>query len=322
MNNMKAKKILIVLGVLLLLAIVFILVRGDEDAWICENGGWVRHGNPKSAMPTAGCLDNQNGNKGEVTKNFTEDIGNGLEKANLISVDNPRPNQEITSPLIIKGRARGSWFFEASFPIELYDKDGKLIGSAVAQAKTANKDGWMTEEFIPFETKLVINNSTSSIGSLIFKKDNPSGLAENDDKLVVPVKLKPVALRTKVQIFFMNDKLDPKVTCDKVFSVEREVDETPAIARAALVQLLLGLNTFELKSGFSTSLNPGVKIKNLTIDNGIAKVDFDEKLEQGVGGSCRVSAIRAQIVETLKQFSTVKDVVISINGNSQDILQP
>ena len=54
----------------------------------------------------------------------------------------------------------------------------------------------------------------------------------------------------------------------------------------------------------------------------MAYVDFDEQLEFQVGGSCRVSAIRAQIIQTIKQFSTVKDVIISINGRTEDILQP
>ncbi|MBU3925210.1 GerMN domain-containing protein, partial [Patescibacteria group bacterium] len=56
--------------------------------------------------------------------------------------------------------------------------------------------------------------------------------------------------------------------------------------------------------------------------NGIAKVDFDERLEFQAGGSCRVAAIRAEITETLKQFPTVNNVVISINGRTEDILQP
>ncbi|MCX6760220.1 MAG: GerMN domain-containing protein, partial [Candidatus Nealsonbacteria bacterium] len=69
-------------------------------------------------------------------------------------------------------------------------------------------------------------------------------------------------------------------------------------------------------------INTGVKIQKLTIENGIAKVDFDEQLENGVGGSCKVSAIRAQITQTLKQLSTVMSVIISINGRTEDILQP
>jgi len=35
-----------------------------------------------------------------------------------------------------------------------------------------------------------------------------------------------------------------------------------------------------------------------------------------------VTAIRAQITETLKQFPTVENVVISIDGRTEDILQP
>jgi spore germination protein GerM len=50
--------------------------------------------------------------------------------------------------------------------------------------------------------------------------------------------------------------------------------------------------------------------------------DFNERLEYQVGGSCRVSAIRAQISETLKQFPTIKDVIILINGRKEDVLQP
>jgi len=45
-------------------------------------------------------------------------------------------------------------------------------------------------------------------------------------------------------------------------------------------------------------------------------------LEFQVGGSCRVSAIRAEIIQTLKQFSTIKEVIISINNRTEDILQP
>ena len=63
-------------------------------------------------------------------------------------------------------------------------------------------------------------------------------------------------------------------------------------------------------------------IQSLTIGDGILRVDFDGTLEFGAGGSCRVTAIRSQIRETVKQFPSVRDVVISINGRTEDILQP
>ena len=74
--------------------------------------------------------------------------------------------------------------------------------------------------------------------------------------------------------------------------------------------------------GFFSNINPGVKIQSLVIEEGVAKVDFDPQLEYQVGGSCRVAAIRAEITQTLKQFPSVENVIISINGRTEDILQP
>jgi len=126
----------------------------------------------------------------------------------------------------------------------------------------------------------------------------------------------------KVKVYFNNNKLDPEFSCNKVFPVEREITKTQAVARAALEELLKGSSEKEKVEGFFTSINPGVKIQSLVIENGTAKVDFDEQLEFQVGGSCRVAAIRAQITQTLKQFPTVNSVIISIDGRTEDILQP
>ena len=125
-----------------------------------------------------------------------------------------------------------------------------------------------------------------------------------------------------VEVFFNNDRLDPEFSCNKVFPVEREIPKTQAVARAALEELLKGSTEVEKEQGFFTSINPGVKIQKLVIEEGIAKVEFDEQLEFQVGGSCRVAAIRAQITQTLKQFPTVQSVIISIDGRTEDILQP
>lgn len=125
-----------------------------------------------------------------------------------------------------------------------------------------------------------------------------------------------------LKVFFGNSVLDPEVSCDKVFAVDREVPRTVAPARVALEKLLEGPTQTEKDEGFSSSINSGVQIKNLTILDGTATVDFDSKLEESVGGSCRVTAIRAEITETLKQFPTVDEVVISVDGRTEDILQP
>ena len=254
-------------------------------------------------------------------KTFTEDIGNELEKTNLIQLTNPRPNQTIESPLEVTGMARGFWFFEASFPIKLYDEKGNLLGTAIAQAQS----DWMTENFVPFRANLEFPFSTTKKGVLVLEKDNPSGLPENADELKIPVTFKNVVSSEdiiKVKVYFNNSRLDPEYSCNKVFPVEREIIKTEAIARAALEELLKGTSEKEESEGFFTSINSGVKIQKLTIKNETATVDFDEQMEFQMGGSCRVAAIRSQITQTLKQFPTVKNVIISINGRTEDILQP
>jgi len=126
-----------------------------------------------------------------------------------------------------------------------------------------------------------------------------------------------------VFVWFPNAQLDPNMLdCSKVFKTERTIVQTVAVGKAALEELFKGTTNQEAKDGYFTNIPTGVKIQKLTIENGVAKVDLNEKLEQGVGGSCRTESIRAQITQTLKQFPTVKDVIISINGNSDEILQP
>jgi hypothetical protein len=115
---------------------------------------------------------------------FVENIGNEMEKTDLIRLDNPRPNQEISSPLKISGEARGSWFFEGSFPVVLTNQDGQTIAEGIATAEGE----WMTAEFVPFSVDLNFTMpDNSKQGTLILKKDNPSGLPENDDALEIPV---------------------------------------------------------------------------------------------------------------------------------------
>ena len=127
---------------------------------------------------------------------------------------------------------------------------------------------------------------------------------------------------TTVKIFFWNIKEDPEVlNCEKVYSVERDVFENKEMVQA-LEELLKGPTLEEQEKGYLTNINPGVNINSLIVEDDIVKVDFDEQLGFQVGGSCRVMAIRSQITGTLVQFPEINDVIISINGRIEDILQP
>jgi len=119
--------------------------------------------------------------KGKI---FTEDIGNALEKQDLIILENPRPNSVVKNPLKIEGKARGNWFFEADFPVKIVDQDGKVLGSTIAFTTS----DWMTQEFVPFKANLTFKAPATKKGKLILEKDNPSGLKEKADFLEIPVK--------------------------------------------------------------------------------------------------------------------------------------
>ncbi|MFH1509625.1 MAG: GerMN domain-containing protein [Candidatus Nealsonbacteria bacterium] len=251
-------------------------------------------------------------------KHFIEDIGGVLDKMNLIKVDSLFPNEVINSPLEVSGEARGFWFFEGDFPIKILDSEGELLGVTIAQAQT----DWMTEEFVQFKAILIFDDPETKNGNVLFIKDNPSDIAEQNDELRIPVKFGTIEEKISIKVYFNNNELDPDISCNKVFSVNREIVKVPGIAKATLGELLKGTTQTEKDNNYFTNINSGVEINSLSIVDGIAKVDFNGQLDYQVGGSCRVGAIRAQITETLKQFTTVNEVIISINGRIEDILQP
>lgn len=337
------KKIIITIIVIVALLFIWALIRGPEDTWICVGGEWVKHGVPAAPMPDKPCGEKQIANFEECVSagypvlesyprqcktqeglSFIEDIGNELEKTDLIKVSNPRPNQIVENPLFVKGEARGSWYFEADFPVKLFDDNGFLLGMATAQSL----GNWMTENFVPFNAALPFAVPSASKGKLILEKDNPSGLPEHADELTIPVYFQEAP--EDIQEFMavkvsLSDSLfagEPYFDCSRTVAVERKVPKTSAVAKAATEALLRGAMQEEISQGFVSNINSGVRIQKLTVENGVAKVDFDEQMEFQVGGSCRVAAIRAQITETLKQFPTVDNVIISVNGRTEDILQP
>lgn len=117
---------------------------------------------------------------------FTEYIGNELEKTDLIRIDSPRPNTIVKSPLEIIGEARGTWYFEASFPVKLLDANGAQLAIIPVQAQGE----WMTENFVPYKATLEFIAPPTDSGTLVLEKDNPSGLPQNADSLIVPVKFR------------------------------------------------------------------------------------------------------------------------------------
>jgi hypothetical protein len=315
---MKTRNIIliVVLAIILTAGITVAIIRfsSPEDTWLCQNGQWVKHGNPNVPQPSTPCPGAQI-NVNQLV-NTNTNINQPQQNKIGIVVDKPKANEEITSGYTIEGQAAG-WYFEAGFPIKLLDASGKEIATTQAQAQS----DWMTSDYVPFKATINFSVDKDQNGTLVFMKDNPSGLPENDQKYEMPVTLKTETMTIKV--FFGNEQKNPGAfDCTLVYPVERKIIKTKATATAAITELLKGPTESEKQQSYFTSINSGVKLQKLVIKDNTAYADFDEQLEYQVGGSCRVASIRSQITQTLKQFPSIKNVVISINGRTEDILQP
>lgn len=318
MSKIKSFLILLLLTLVLGVIVFFVTIRfmsKAEDGWICDNGQWVKHGNPSTEMPKTPCLPNTPIVNGSATSaDGSSETTTPAVHMNETRLVRPTAGEVLSSPYTISGTMPGSWFFEANARYELYDSAGYMLVSGSVQALS----DWMVEGPVEFGGRLEFSKPASATGMLILKNDNPSGLPENEK-----MEIYPVIFGATVKVYFGNDNLNPEMLdCSLVYAVERPVTNTVTIGRAAIEELLKGPTETEKAGGYRTQINKEVKINKLTIVNGVAKIDFDKEIERGLGGSCRVSAIRSQIEATLKQFSSVKTVIISVDGRVDEALQP
>lgn len=245
-----------------------------------------------------------------------------LEEPNII-VFEPATGTEVAKQFTVKGIART---FENNVLARVKDANTDAIyfrNFTTADAPDIGQYGGYA-----FQVALRAPNlkEHDMVVLEVFEESAEDGSEIN--KVVVPLMFMPNAgagagqETQKVKVYFGNNKLDPEITCEKTFPVEREVRKTTAIGSAALRELIKGPTAAEQEQGYFTSINPATALKMLRIKNGVAYPDFSAKLNENVAGSCQVGFIRAQIQDTLKQFYTVSSVVISINGETEEILQP
>lgn len=122
-------------------------------------------------------------------KTFTRDISNDVksnqytsEKGVDITVDTPKPGQSVRLPFTVSGKVPGNWTFEANFPIELIDKDGNSLVTMPVQVE----GDWMTTDLVPFSVTFdAIESDYRGNITMVLRKDNPSGLPENDDAVSI-----------------------------------------------------------------------------------------------------------------------------------------
>ena len=144
--------------VLLVMAVVVLVIAG---VWF----GTRRAAPPPSAVPRA------------VEAIYTN------ASADLVAVTSPLPGATVPATFTFTGEARGTWYFEASFPLEVISASGAQLVQLPVQAQGE----WMTTNFVPFSAEVTLPATYKGAATIILHNDNPSGLPENAKSLTILV---------------------------------------------------------------------------------------------------------------------------------------
>jgi hypothetical protein len=288
------KKIMILVVLVAVIGVTMILVKGNKDNQIGQNGQLVKHGNPSEPIPVP--FEKQ-------------------EEGREIEVYLPAAGAKTVGVrFVIYGKGRA---FENTLNYRICDENGKqlYLGSFMTNAPDAGIFGYFHQEIeltkllktVPHIIRLDVFEASAQDGSDIHKTSFELDIDQSE---------------TAVFAYFGNNNLDPEISCNKTFAVARLVPKTQSVLKAALEELLKGPASAEAKLGFGSSINSGVAVNSIKISGNTATIDFTKKIEENAAGSCRVSAIRNQITNTARQFSNIKNVIISLDGQTEAILQP
>src|ERR1041385_5818349 len=138
---------------------------------------------PAHAPTTSETQTNQQANDQQPT---TTAIDPNAPLHDRVKVTLPQKGATVSSPIAVTGEAPGNWFFEASFPIKVKDKDGNTIATTHGEALS----DWMTTAQVPFSAKVILDVAYTGEATLVLMKDNPSGLPEHDDAIEIPLAIK------------------------------------------------------------------------------------------------------------------------------------
>jgi len=103
------------------------------------------------------------------------DLSADLKRAGAPLLDEPQPHAALAERLVLRGRAAGTWFAEATFPVRLLAGDGSELATTHAMADGA----WMTTSYVPFHAELHLDGALPERAMLVLERANPSGLARH-----------------------------------------------------------------------------------------------------------------------------------------------
>ena len=188
MNTNRTLILIVLLAVVVIGSALYLLMRPQVAVTptvdvlsfeTCVEAGYpVTEGTPRQCVTP----DGRTYAKEPTLEDLAKKITYKNSTANDIVVTNPTAGSVTAKTFTVTGKARGPWYFEASFPVRVLDGKGNVLATGVAQAQ----GDWMTTEFVPFTVSITVPNAYTGSATLVLQKDNPSGLPEKDASISFP----------------------------------------------------------------------------------------------------------------------------------------
>ncbi|MCD6107515.1 MAG: GerMN domain-containing protein [Caldisericaceae bacterium] len=234
------------------------------------------------------------------------------EQKNLI-LNNASVNEDGT--VHVEGKAIA---FEGTVNIEVTDNESNICfaGFTTTDAKEPSDYGTFKKDIV-----LTLFPQSDQITLKCFLISAKDGTTTEKEEKTLSYKVE----YQLINIYLPNSVKNPEmIDCEKVYPLERRIkkeSKNPAID--ALRFLINGPTEKEKELGYLDSMIPQSTSVNFVKTEGESVVvDFGKEFLNITGGSCKVQAIRAEIEQTVKQFYPDYNIIISANGNREEVLQP
>jgi spore germination protein GerM len=256
-------------------------------------------------------------NEENIIVKSTEVLGN---KEDLVSFS-VKGGDSVSGVLNLTGTVKNAYFFEGNIIVDLLDANQNILKKGNGMAKTE----WMTKDPVSF-VSTIDTTGLNGNGYILVQNDDPSGGEGGPAKKI----LIPVVFNNEdknmmsIKLYFPNSILNPKMLdCGLMYPVSRVIGETKGVANATLGELIKGPTEEEKTNGYFSSIPVGTKVNSIKMVGDTLFIDFNE-IVVGGGGSCGQVAKFNSFMTTLKQFTTIKDIKMTVDGkgNTEDIFQP
>lgn len=124
-----------------------------------------------------------------------------------------------------------------------------------------------------------------------------------------------------VNVYFLDKEALETSSCEASAPLSRTIINAETLGLGAIEALIKGLSQAEEEMYFS-AVSTSTRIQDFKIEDGVAYVDFSSEFNEGKAGSCNVVALRSQVENTLIDLPDIDAVVISVNGETEGILEP